>query len=104
MAFTALPERTLAPDRTGILLVTHDISARKRFERDLRSRIEGLEVAEQVARMGSWQWDVEGDVLRWSEELDRMLGLDRSARRSTFARLLARIPARERAGFAAAGQ
>jgi PAS domain S-box-containing protein len=38
-----------------------------------------LELAEELARTGSWDWDLEHDVLLWSDNLFRLLGLEPGA-------------------------
>jgi PAS domain-containing protein len=35
-----------------------------------------LEAAEQVAHIGSWEWLPQADVLRWSDNLYRLFGLE----------------------------
>lgn len=101
VAFTVVPERSLFPNRDGILLIVHDITARKELERTLLRKVKRYESAEQLARMGSWEWDVSTDTLTWSEEFYHLLGLERSLRRSTLKRLLLRIRAEDREGFMA---
>jgi PAS domain S-box-containing protein len=43
----------------------------------LRLSEDGLVLAQKIARLGNWDWDVANDTLRWSEELYRMHGLPR---------------------------
>lgn len=38
-----------------------------------------LEWAEELARTGSWDWDLEQEVLLWSESMFRLLGLEPGA-------------------------
>src|ERR1700744_5637439 len=38
-----------------------------------------LECAERLAQTGSWDWDLEPDVLLWSDNLFRLLGLEPGA-------------------------
>jgi diguanylate cyclase (GGDEF)-like protein/PAS domain S-box-containing protein len=35
-----------------------------------------LENAQRIARLGSWEWDPEGDRMRWSDEVYRIVGLE----------------------------
>lgn len=35
-----------------------------------------LSYAQQIARMGSWEWDVENDKMRWSDEIYRLFNID----------------------------
>jgi DNA-binding response OmpR family regulator len=41
----------------------------------------GLESAQRIARLGSWEWDLPRDQVRWSDETYRILGLARGPRR-----------------------
>ncbi len=47
-----------------------------------------LAEAQQVAHIGSWEWDVKSDAVSWSDELYRILGLPRRASSPTFAESL----------------
>lgn len=42
----------------------------------LRRLIRSLEQAQRLANLGSWEWDLECDVLSWSDEVFRILGLE----------------------------
>lgn len=53
----------------------HDITERKRTERELQLSEERLTHAQEVASIGSWEWDVAADVVRWSDQLYRNFGL-----------------------------
>ncbi len=67
--------------------------------RQLRGRVERLVAslsregrrlaeAQAVARVGSWEWDLEADRLDWSDELWRIYGLAAGSRTLGFAELL----------------
>ncbi|HEY5730307.1 MAG TPA: response regulator, partial [Anaerolineales bacterium] len=53
-----------------------NITERKRTEEALRNSQARLSEAQKLARLGAWSWDVEKDVVTWSEELYDMLGMD----------------------------
>jgi len=53
-----------------------DITAQKRVEDALRQSRATLAVAQRIARLGNWEWDVLADVLTWSEEVYRIYGVD----------------------------
>jgi PAS domain S-box-containing protein len=54
-----------------------DITERKRIEQELRQREAELKEAQRLAQLGSWTWErTDGDVMRWSHEMNRIHGLD----------------------------
>jgi PAS domain S-box-containing protein len=53
-----------------------DITERKHAEESLRRNEMDLTEAQRVARVGSWRWDSENDIVVWSEELYRIAGRD----------------------------
>ena len=53
-----------------------DITKRKQAEDALVSSEETLNYAQEIARMGSWDMDLETNLIRWSENYYRMLGLE----------------------------
>jgi two-component system, sensor histidine kinase and response regulator len=48
---------------------------RKQIEIQLRTKEMKLNEAQQIAHLGSWEWDVAANVLRWSAEHYRIFGL-----------------------------
>ena len=54
-----------------------DISTRKQAEDELRHSRERLAEAEQVAQMGSWEWDITNDRTVWSDGMFHVYGLNR---------------------------
>jgi two-component system sensor histidine kinase/response regulator len=59
----------------GAVLSFHDITERKRVEAELKTRESQLIEAQQIAHVGSWEWDVTSNKLTWSDELYRICGL-----------------------------
>ena len=64
--------------RTDQLKLTNEelhveIAARERVQGALRSSESRLLEAQALAHVGSWEWDVEADHLRWSDEVYRIL-------------------------------
>ncbi|MGE5635711.1 MAG: SpoIIE family protein phosphatase [Nocardioidaceae bacterium] len=45
----------------------------------LREREERLAEAQAIAHVGSWDWDIERDVITWSDELFRIYGLEKDS-------------------------
>ena len=60
----------------GFLGIANDITARRRAEQELRQSRHELKEAQRIARVGSWFWDPEPDIVIWSEELYRINGRD----------------------------
>ncbi|RPH46953.1 MAG: PAS domain S-box protein [Planctomycetota bacterium] len=96
VGFTVLPEQSLVPDRTGLALIVHDITERKKAEEELRRSIDRLGGAERLAHLGSWEWDVATQTLTWSRELNELLGVKGSPRRSSIDRFLRRFRPEDR--------
>jgi PAS domain S-box-containing protein len=53
-----------------------DISAQKEVEQALRKSQATLAVAQRIAQLGNWEWDLNTNTISWSEEMFRMLGVD----------------------------
>ncbi|MFQ5442164.1 MAG: EAL domain-containing protein [Thermodesulfobacteriota bacterium] len=50
-----------------------EINGRKK---ELTKIVESLKKAQEVAKMGSWDWDIAGNELSWSDEIYRIFGID----------------------------
>ncbi|MFO8184157.1 MAG: PAS domain S-box protein [Candidatus Aegiribacteria sp.] len=61
------------------------IIERKEAEEELERSRAMLARTERIARVGSWEWDVESDTVKWSEELYRIFGRDPSSGAPSFA-------------------
>jgi PAS domain S-box-containing protein len=64
-------EQTVAK-RTADL--TQENRERRQAEEQLRKSQSQLAQAQQIARMGSWEWDLATDKVTWSEETQRLYG------------------------------
>ena len=67
------------------------IAGERSARRDLEDANRDLAAAQAMSHIGSWEWDVDADVVWWSDELYRIFGVDRSGSRvtlSTFLELL----------------
>jgi PAS domain S-box-containing protein len=75
--------QTLGPDTLEALASVVDIVAqgaeRKRTEEKLVSHQRQWEEAQLLACLGSWSWNIPTGALTWSDELYRILGLDKEA-------------------------
>ena len=67
-------------DESGqvVLLIPEgrDISANKKVENALRKSELMLAKAQQIAKLGNWEWDVMANEIIWSEELFHIFGRD----------------------------
>jgi PAS domain S-box-containing protein len=57
------------------LNVVEEITARKQAEEALRASEAGLAAAQRIAHIGSWSWNVQSEVLFWSDETFRIFDL-----------------------------
>ena len=51
-----------------------DISDRKKVEKVLEDKAMQLDEAQQLAHLGSWEWDIVANKIKWSDELYRLHG------------------------------
>ncbi len=75
--FTAV--RLEIEGRTYFTGVGIDITERKQAEEALRQSERDLAAAEALAHLGSWNWDLQSNTVRWSAEMYRIYGLDPAA-------------------------
>ncbi len=71
----AVPE-SYEKNWSRVLMSFVDITRQKRTMEALREREARLEEAQTVARLGNWDWDIEGDNLFWSDEIYVIFGLN----------------------------
>lgn len=62
-------------DRTSDLIMA--LEERKRFEQQLATRERQLAEAQQLAQIGSWNWDIASGNITWSDELYRISGVSK---------------------------
>jgi PAS domain S-box-containing protein len=60
---------------TGISGIARDITDRKSTEEALRASEERLRLAQQAARIGTFEWNIQTGVNTWTPELEEMYGL-----------------------------
>lgn len=78
----------------GVVL---DITERKRIENRLKSSEAALAQAQQIGRMGSWEWELPDGKLTWSQEMFRIYGLDPKRIDPSFEALRQIVPQQEHA-------
>ncbi|MDR3553745.1 MAG: PAS domain S-box protein [Syntrophobacteraceae bacterium] len=74
-----------------------DITDRKHAEEALRRNQNMLARTESITHVGSWQWDVSSDTLKWSKEMFRIMGREPSEKPPSFAEYLQSYPPEEMA-------
>ena len=73
-----------------------ELSERELLE-ELRRSEARLREAQQLARLGSWEWDIRANVVTWSDELFRIYGLAPQSMRPTYEDFLERVHPDDRA-------
>lgn len=61
--------------RIAMLSIIRDITEQKRAEEALWVSDEKLRIALEIGKLGSWDWDIEPNLIRWSAHLDTFSGL-----------------------------
>ena len=61
-----------------------DVTEQRKAEAELRASEKQLQNAQQIARIGSWKWDIAADEIDWSDELYRIFGLTPDAFEPTY--------------------
>ncbi|NMB56243.1 MAG: PAS domain S-box protein [Leptolinea sp.] len=59
-----------------VIWVARDITERKQMEQSLRENRARLEMAQRIAKLGNWEYDINSDKFWASEEYYRILGID----------------------------
>jgi PAS domain S-box-containing protein len=83
--------RVEAAGTEAVVALMTDVTDRKRAEEELRRSEARLSMAQQVAGLGSWEWDLGTGAVWWSAELYRLFGLDPSVFRPSLDRYLALV-------------
>ncbi|MDC3954380.1 PAS domain-containing protein [Polyangium jinanense] len=60
----------------GALVHLRDVTAQKKTESALRASEEGLLWAQEIGRMGNWDWDIPTGGLTWSDQIFRIFGYE----------------------------
>ena len=69
--------RIIASDADEVIVIVRDITDRKCAEQRLRESQRSLAQSQRIAHMGSWEWEIQNDRAVWSDELYRIVGVDR---------------------------
>lgn len=75
-----------------------DVTQRRRMEETLRQSEDTYARAESIAHIGSWNWDIAGGSLHWSDEIYRIFGLTPQSFGATYEAFLNAIHPDDRQG------
>lgn len=59
----------------GSVGITRDVTASHQERLSMELREQQLADAQMLARLGSWEWDIESDRVAWSDEMYEMIGI-----------------------------
>ncbi len=68
----------------GLIGVEADITERKRMEEALRESERRLSLAQGIAHIGNWEWEVDSGETFWSDEVYCIFGLKPGARKPSY--------------------
>jgi len=71
--------------------ISTEIAERKRVEQALRERQASLAEAQRIAHLGNWDWNIQTNELRWSDEIYRIFGLTPKGFGATYEAFLASV-------------
>ncbi|MEE9224377.1 MAG: PAS domain S-box protein [Thermoplasmata archaeon] len=60
---------------SSFVIISKDVTERKKADQAMREIKDSLAEAQRIAHLGSWDWDIVNNELRWSDEIYRILGL-----------------------------
>jgi PAS domain S-box-containing protein len=86
----------------GFAKITRDVTAEREAEAALLERDRQLAEAQAIARLGSFEWDLAADEVRWSPELYRILGVAPGSVAVTLDGFLQRVHPDDRSDVASA--
>src|SRR5581483_12190913 len=96
------PIRDASGSITGIASIARDVTERKQLDEALRRRERQLSDAQEIAQLGSFEWDVASNTLTWSDQLYQIYGLAPDELRPTFEGFLERVHPEDREATRAA--
>ncbi|HMH43849.1 MAG TPA: PAS domain S-box protein [Pyrinomonadaceae bacterium] len=88
-------ENATGIDRVACVL--QDVTTRNQTEGALRQSEHQMAEAQSLAHVGSWNWEIESNVLGWSDELFNIFGEDPKTFTPTYQAFLARLHPDDRA-------
>lgn len=82
---------------TVVTAAIRDVTERKHAEEALMEGQKRLAEAQEIAHLGSWEWNITQNTVRWSDELYRIYGLRPGEFPATYESYIARIHPDDRA-------
>lgn len=73
-----------SPAEKQVAILFSDITERKNAEEELQKREKELREAQRIGKIGSWEWDVEGNKVLWSDELYHIVQLEDNIEELTY--------------------
>ncbi len=61
-----------------LYVLAHDVTERKKAEEAFRKHEKNLKNSQRLAKIGSWDWDLESNVLIWSDEMYYIFKVDKT--------------------------
>jgi PAS domain S-box-containing protein len=80
-----------AGEPLATVCLARDITQRQRAEEELRRSGQLLAEAQELAHLGSWDWEIPTNTVTWSAELHRIYGLTPQEFGATYAAFLERV-------------
>ncbi|HTV85428.1 MAG TPA: EAL domain-containing protein [Dyella sp.] len=90
-------EYRIYPAGTGATIYFRDVTEQKLAAQTQQHDQQVLARAQEIAHLGSWEWDVASNWVTWSEELYRIYGIAHDQHSPTFEGYLARVHEEDRA-------
>lgn len=75
----AVPLRNERDEIIALLAITRDVTERRKAREAVEKTAHALAEAQRLAHLGSWELDLPGNSLKWSEEIYRIFETDPSA-------------------------
>ncbi len=75
---------SIQPVPEGVLILSVDITDKKKSELQLKKIAERLEIATKAAKMGVWDWDVVNNIIVWDDKTFELYGIKKEDFENTF--------------------
>ncbi|MEQ2468230.1 PAS domain-containing protein [Niallia hominis] len=83
----------------GIYGIAKDITLLTKNRQELLKVKENLELAQQVAKIGSWEYDIVKDQVYWSKQIYEIYGIDQKMFTPTYKKIVAFVHPEDRLYF-----